>query len=155
VVLLGDASIVFCLNNCCYFHPSTKTCHWRLQIVRPSSALCSPLSHEHDRKLKAIDYLGSILTLVGCGLIILPLIWVHVILVHSAMQLTSFSVRGVSPFPGTLRKFSQLCCPGLQCWLGSVFGSGKVHSYPSFPVGDSHFGPSLILPFAQCTSSNI
>ena len=28
------------------------------------------------RKLRAIDYLGAALTLAGCALIILPLIWV-------------------------------------------------------------------------------
>lgn len=44
------------------------------------------LNEIYYRKLLAIDYVGTALTLIGCTLVILPLIWVNDFSIHSGIH---------------------------------------------------------------------
>lgn len=75
-----------------------------------------------------MDYVGAILTLIACTLIMLPLIWVWIVSFFSLLFLYwSWSTREVWPSRGSPLWFSLLYVLDSLLFYFFAFGSGKEH----------------------------
>jgi hypothetical protein len=89
VVLLDKLAHVLLRYMCCHVCVTFKACTGRYAPVRISFWSLTMRSNYFGRKLLAVDFVGAGLTLVGCTLVVLPLIWVSAIyLVTSRAQYT-------------------------------------------------------------------
>lgn len=76
-LLLGDYPPRNRRNRCRTTQTSSQTCRRPYPPVGPTSELQRRETSDRPfRKLLAIDYVGVLLTLIGCTLLILPLVWV-------------------------------------------------------------------------------
>lgn len=106
------------------------------------------------RKLLVIDYFGCVLTLGGCALVLLPLIWVRTLL-PAVEYFGLIGVQGRYYFPLALT-----FCPGAAVVLFflccSACENGKAQSCPSCKQENSFTTRQLHSPdYWQCTSSSI
>ena len=80
VVFLDQPPHVLLRYMCSHICIAIEACAWRYTTVQYYFRSVTMSSNfPFDRKLLAVDYFGAGLTLVGCTLIILPLIWASII----------------------------------------------------------------------------
>lgn len=81
MVLLGYAADFFHGAVCRACGPPGQACRRQLPNVSGFYIALQRVGNESDhvppRKLLAVDYFGAVLTLAGCTLVLLPLIWVR------------------------------------------------------------------------------
>lgn len=85
----------------------------------------------------AIDYFGTLLSITGCVLLILPLIWVRDESCRNNVSRNTDLHREVLRFPGIRLRYWRHCSAGSSWLCFSLYGSGREHVYPSCLVG--HF----------------